>query len=76
MVKHKHYEPEEVTRFKTDKTTITFLLSIAANKNINIDHYNIISAFTRGRRIGLLTVVILLLSLSMVFNKRNEVSMR
>lgn len=34
MVKFKHYNPEEVNTYATDKTTVRFLLSLAANKDV------------------------------------------
>lgn len=51
MIKYKHYDPEEVSTYTTDKTTIRFLLSLAANKNIKLEHYDITSAFTHEPQI-------------------------
>lgn len=49
MVKHKHYNSEEVSNFTNDKAIISFLLSLAANKQVKIEQYNITSAFTHER---------------------------
>lgn len=46
LVKFKHYDPEEVITFTTDKTMIRFLLSLVAKKYIKLEHYDITSAFT------------------------------
>lgn len=49
MVKYQHYDPEEVSTHTTDKTTMRFLLSLAANKHVNLQNYDITSAFTHER---------------------------
>lgn len=49
MVKYKQYNPEEVNTFTTDKTRVRFMLSLAANRKVELEHYDISSALTHER---------------------------
>lgn len=49
IIKHKHYNLEEVSTFTIDKTTVRFLMSLASNRKIELEHYDITSAFTHER---------------------------